>query len=224
MSIKKTYKINVIPSFRYEINIPTGLSALFANKGEANIYLGDKWMTWDNIPLNDTSGFLRKIDQFFKFLNHSQYYTRSHLKRLDELNKSNLGKKMFEHLSGWSFEFIDCEPNSETFVIKRTEPTYSCSFELLPKYRYNTSSGKKIISEYRYRYFCNSGCGPANEDKIITATEGKDLISLMRLSFLAMIINYPKETSSEIWVFNGHYNYKENLIELCESAKLIVVF
>ena len=220
--MKRTYKINTIPSFSYEMDVPTGLSSLFNYKGKADIYVHGKWATWDNIFYKEEPEILDSIDKFFRFLNHPRHYSESDLKRLDALNKSSLGRKMFEHLSGWTFKFYDCAPNSDTFIIRRQEPTYRCSFELTPNYSYNPTTQSKYIISYNYSFFCNSGCGPANENKTITGREGLDLIELMRLSFLAMINKYPEERSSEIRVFNGHYNYKENLIDYCKSNKLLM--
>lgn len=161
------------------------------------------------------------MPKFFRFINHPRYYSESDIKRLDAINRSALGKMMCAHLSGWTFTFCDCSPNSDTFIIRRQEPTYHCSFELIPNYNYNPATRSKYIVSYNYTYFCNSGYGPANENKTISGSEGQDLIDLMRLSFLAMINNYPAESSSNIRVFNGHYNYKENLIEYCKVNNLI---
>ena len=47
--MKKTYRIDRIPSFRYEMDLPTGLFANLHHKGEAKIYLNGHFVAWDNI-------------------------------------------------------------------------------------------------------------------------------------------------------------------------------
>ena len=82
------------------------------------------------------------------------------------MNNSPLGKRMFEHLSGWTFNFKDCSPNSDHFLIKGVDSTYQCFFELRPEYAYDSQLKRQYITIYRYEYYCNSGCGPANEKNI----------------------------------------------------------
>ena len=132
------------------MNVPTGLSSLFNYKGKADIYIHGKWATWDNIFYKDEHGILDSIDKFFRFINHPRYYSESDIKRLDAINRSALGKMMCAHLSGWTFTFCDCSPNSDTFIIRRQEPTYHCSFELIPNYNYNPATRSKYIVSYNY--------------------------------------------------------------------------
>ena len=219
--MKKTYKINKIPSFSFNINIPSGLSFLINDVAKAEIYLFGNWVGWDNIYYKKEKNYLESIDKFFSFLNYPTYYTSSDLERLNQLNNSPLGKKMFEHLSGWLFSFNDCIPNSDTFIIRRKEATYRCHFELIPEYSYDIQTKCQYIKRYRYEYFCNSGSGPTNEIKYITPREGLDLIALMRLSFLSMIYNYKEQHSSEIRVFSGWHNHKEDLINQCRLNNLL---
>lgn len=219
--MKKNYKIAKIPSFSFNIDIPSGLSTLFNNVGKASIYLFGNWVGWDNIYYKKEQDYLTSIEKFFSFINYPTYYNASDLKRLEELNNSLIGRKMFEHLSGWTFNFKDCSPNSDYFMIRKIESTYQCFFELCPEYAYDSQAKIQYIARYRYEYYCNSGYGPANETKYITAREGLDLISLMRLSFRSMIYNYKEQHSSEIRVFSGWHNYKEDLISQCVKNKLI---
>lgn len=219
--MKKIYQINKIPSFKFEIDIPTGISSFINYKGKADIYLFGKWVGWDNIFYKEEKNYLDSINNFFRFINYQENYTQDELKRLDHLNKSNIARKMFEQLSGWDFRFNDCQPNTDTFILRRKEQTYNAFFELIPEYIYKPRTFERYISRYKYEYFCNSGFGPANERKFLTAIEGSDLIKLLRLSFLSLIINYEKEHAYDIRCMNGHYSYKENLIEFCKKNNLV---
>lgn len=219
--MKKTYKITKISSFSFNIDIPSGLSSLFNDQGKAQIYLFGSWVGWENIYYKKERDYIESIDKFFSFINYPTYYNPSDLERLNQLNKSTLGRKMFEHLSGWTFNFRDCIPNSDHFLIRGTDSSYQCFFELRPEYGFDLQTHRKYIKRYRYEYFCNSGCGPSNEIKYITGREGLDLISLMRLSFRLMIYNYKEQCGSEIRVFNGWHNFKEDLLDQCKKYNLI---
>lgn len=223
--MKKTYTIDKIPSFRYELDFPTGLSGMFKDKGKADIYLFGKWVGWDNIYHKEEPNFVDSIEKFFSFLNYRTYYSSSDLERLDTFNKSPLARKMFEHLGGWTFKFEDCIPNSDTLIVRGNEPKYNYKyhFELIPIYRYEPKTGARYLSHYNYEFYTNSTSpgASANERKVISAREGLDMIALIRLSFRLMIFNYKEQHSSEIRVFSGWHNYKENLIDLCIQNNLI---
>lgn len=128
--MKKTYKITKIPSFSFNIDIPSGLSSMFNDVTKAEIYLFGSWLGWDNIYYKKERDYLTSIDKFFSFINYATYYSSSDLQRLNDLNKSQLRRKMFEHLSGWTFKFKDCTPNSEHFLIRGGDSSYQCFFEL----------------------------------------------------------------------------------------------
>lgn len=219
--MKRTYRINKIPSFSFNIDIPSGLSSLFNDVAKAEIYLFGSWVGWDNIYYKKEHDYLDSIDKFFSFINYATYYSTSDLQRLDELNKSQLGRKMYRHLSGWIFNFKDCTPNSEHFLIKGVESSYQCFFELRPEFQYDVQTKRRYIARYRYEYYCNSGYGPANEIIYISGREGLDLINLMRLSFRSMIYNYKEQHSTEIRVFSGWHNFKEDLIAQCVKNSLV---
>ena len=219
--MKKEYNIDKIPSFRFCINIPSGFSSLLNDVGKAEIYLFGQWVGWDNIYFKKERDYLESIDKFFSYVNYPTYFQFGDIERLDKFNKSQMAKKMFEHLSGWIFNFRDCTPNSDHFLIKGTESAYQCFFELRPEYGYDVHTMNRYINRYRYEYFCNSGSGPDNEIKYISAREGADLIMLMRLSFRSMIYNYKEQHSSEIRVFSGWHNFKEDLLSQCQHHNLL---
>ena len=220
--MKKVYKINNIPSFSFNINIPTGLSSIINDVGKAEIFLFGSWVGWNNIYYKEERDYLESIEKFFAFLNYPTHYTSDDLDRLASFNNSPIAIKMFEQLSGWTFNFRDCIPNTDTFVIRGKDPSYTCYFELRPEYGFDSSfSSFRYIKRYRYVYFCDSGYGPKNETKYIKRMEGLDLIALMRLSFRSMIYNYKEQHSTEIRVFSGWHNYKEDLIEQCKRNGLL---
>lgn len=62
---EKTYNIDKIPSFSFNIDIPTGFSSLFNDVAKAQIYLFGSWVGWDNIYYKKEPDYLTSIDKFF---------------------------------------------------------------------------------------------------------------------------------------------------------------
>lgn len=214
--MKKIYTIDKIPSFRFEVDYPSGLSSVLKHIGKADIFLFGKWVGWDNVRHKEEPNYLNSIEKFFSFLNYPKRYNSSDIARLDTFNKSETAKNIFRYLAGWIVDFEDCRPNSDELIIKNGK-NY---FKLTPSSFY-VHELKRTIHCYDFDYFHTGSPRNIEGSNKIMLQEGLDMIDLIRLSFLAQIYNYEKEQGIEIRMFSGHYYYKEDLINFCVQKKLI---
>lgn len=224
MAIKKTFKIDCIPGFRYEVNLPSGFSRIIEYKGKADIYLNNKWVTWDNLYFKKEPNILENIESFFFILNsYMPYCSSNDFEYLKELNRSQLAKDFFNHISGqtidsaytvgmsiyWGIHFRNDYENGTHTDIKLFANTY-----------YDSTDKITYIRSYSYVYECTTGYSPyPNIRKTLSLKEGHGLIALLRLSILCMI--HDNQFAGDIRVVNGHYAYKENLLELSREYKFI---
>lgn len=213
----KVFRIHRIPSFEYKVHIPSGLSRLTDKKCHADISCHGSWVSWEDNDLRVEPEYLTNITNFFSFLNFNEYFPKYTFDTLDALNRSGTAKKFFENLKGIFFKcdkipqynaelglFIHSKDDSNTRAVslKQTKDTFT----------------EQVW--YRYLYQC-SGYHNERVEMRLSVIEGKGLITLLRLSLLAMINEYQKTHSSNIRVINGWYVYREDLLGYCKEQGLI---
>jgi len=214
----KLYRISRIPSFEYKLAIPSGVSRLLNKRCRADISCHNSWITWEYNDLKEEPNFLENISNFFNFLNFSEYITKYSFEKLDQLNRSEIARIFFDNLRGIFFQ-CDYIPqyNAELGLYIRTKDDSNTRIVSLTQTK---DFWSKQIDGYQYKYQCSGYHNERIEQKLSIA-DGRGLITLLRLSLLAMINDYSKTRCSNIRIINGWYAYRVDLLDYCKEHGLI---